>query len=125
MQALKNSLLALVALSLSFAANAQEFNNAGQQAKADLEAALDTLNSLRENIASEKIPLIREVSTLEDEVRQKEAELKRLRRLRDNSDLGLNRLREQVEANKAQNEYAAGLLDEFVRSFETLSLIQN
>ena len=119
MQALKNSLLALLALSLSFAAHAQEFNNAGQQAKADLEAALDTLNSLRENIASEKIPLIREVSTLEDEVRQKEAELKRLRRLRDNSDLGLNRLREQVEANKAQNEYAAGLLDEFVRSFET------
>ena len=119
MQAIKQSLIALVALTLSFAVHAQEFNAAGKQAKADLELALDNLNSLRERIATEKIPLIRDVSTLEDEVRQKDAELKRLRRLRDNSDLGLNRLREQVEANKAQNEYAAGLLDEFVRSFET------
>lgn len=98
---------------------AQNFSNASQKAEADLDAALDLLNSTRETIATEKIPLIREVSKLEDEVRQKDGELKRLRRLRDNSDVGLNRLRDQVEANKAQNEYAAGLLDEFVRSFET------
>ncbi len=119
MQTIKYTFLALTALTLSIAANAQEFNQAGVKAQADLDLALENLTSVRESIATEKIPLIREVSTLEDEVRQKDAELKRLRRLRDNSDLGLNRLREQVEANKAQNEYAAGLLDEFVRSFET------
>lgn len=119
MQAIKNSLLLLLTLVLSISAQAQEFDSASNQAKADLDLALKELNTVRENIATEKIPLLREVSTLEDEVRQKDAELKRLRRLRDNSDLGLNRLREQVEANKAQNEYAAGLLDEFVRSFET------
>jgi biopolymer transport protein ExbB len=119
MQTIKKTFIALTALTLSIAANAQEFNQAGEKAQADLDRALETLSSVRESIATEKIPLIREVSTLENEVRQKDAELKRLRRLRDNSDLGLNRLREQVEANKAQNEYAAGLLDEFVRSFET------
>ncbi|MGB0408852.1 MAG: MotA/TolQ/ExbB proton channel family protein [Opitutales bacterium] len=122
MHASLKSILALgiVALMLPLGATqAQSFQNASAQAEQDLQAALDELNATRDAIAKEKIPLIREVSALEDEVRQKTRELDRLRRLRDNSDLGLNRLREQVEGIKAQNEYAAGLLDEFVRSFET------
>jgi biopolymer transport protein ExbB len=100
-------------------AHGQSFASASNQANADLEAALTQLAEVRADIATAKIPLIREVSSLEDEVRKKTEELNQLRRLRDNSDLGLNRLREQVEAMEAQNEYAAGLLDEFVRSFET------
>jgi biopolymer transport protein ExbB len=121
MQATSKTLLALAlaALALPFAAHAQNFDAASKQANADLNAALTELTEVREAIATKKIPLIREVSTLEDEVRQQSAELERLRRLRDNSDLGLNRLREQVEAMQSQNEYAGGLLDEFVRSFET------
>ncbi|MGB0744225.1 MAG: MotA/TolQ/ExbB proton channel family protein [Opitutales bacterium] len=111
---------ALVAIALPFTgAQAQTFESASEQASQDLQNALNELNDIRGDIAKEKIPLIKEVSTLEDEVRQKSSELDRLRRLRDNSDLGLNRLREQVDAIKAQNEYAAGLLDEFVHSFET------
>ncbi len=110
----------IVALSLPLALlSAQSFQSASEKAEQDLKAAMSELNETRDTIAQEKIPLIREVSSLEDEVRQKSNELEHLRRLRDNSDLGLNRLREQVEAIKAQNEYAAGLLDEFVRSFET------
>jgi biopolymer transport protein ExbB len=97
----------------------QTFQDASVQATKDLQSALRELSSIRSGIAQEKIPLIREVSSLEDQVRQKSAELERLRRLRDNKDLGLNRLRDQVEAIKAQNEYTGGLLDEFVRSFET------
>jgi biopolymer transport protein ExbB len=121
MQALSKSLIALTLAALSLCANppAQTFDAASRQAKADLESALTELTQVREAIASEKIPLISEVSILENQVRQKSEELNRLRSLRDNSDLGLNRLRDQVEALKAQNEYAASLLDEFVRSFET------
>lgn len=99
--------------------SAQSFNSAGDQARKDLNDALTQLNEVRSVIAEEKIPLVRSVASLEDEVQQKRAELERLRRLRDNSDLGLNRLRDQVQGLKDQNEYAAGLLDEFVRSFET------
>ncbi len=121
MQALYKTLLAftMAALTLSFSLTAQTFEAASTQAKADLESALTELTQVRESIATEKIPLISEVSTLESQVRQKSDELNRLRSLRDNSDLGLNRLRDQVEALKSQNEYAASLLDEFVRSFET------
>lgn len=121
MQTSAKSLFAAAALfALPFAlAQGQSFPAASEQAKSDLKTALTELAETRGEIAAEKIPLIREVSSLEDSVRQKSDELDRLRRLRDNSDLGLNRLREQVEAIEAQNEYAAGLLDEFVRSFET------
>ncbi|MEC8190520.1 MAG: hypothetical protein VX033_04980, partial [Verrucomicrobiota bacterium] len=116
----KKLFLATVAtLSLFVNANAQSFDSASTQAKQDLDRALEELKMTRATIATDKIPLIRSVSTLESEVREKQSELDRLRRLRDNSDLGLNRLRDQVDAIQAQNEYAAGLLDEFVRSFET------
>ena len=106
-------------LTLQLGLSAQNFNAANAQAQRDLEKALTELNEVRETIATEKIPLIREVSSLEDKVRQKTAELDRLLRLRDNRDVGLNRLRDQVAAMEEQNNYAAGLLDEFVRSFET------
>lgn len=119
MQAISKTLLALALAALPCAAHAQTFDAASNQAKADLEASLSELSTVRDAIAAEKIPLISEVSKLEDDVRQKSDELNRLRRLRDNSDLGLNRLREQVEAIQSQNEYAGSLLDEFVRSFET------
>ena len=121
MQTLIKSFLVAVAGLLSFqpGVSAQSFNAANAQAQRDLEKALVELNEVRETIATEKIPLIREVSSLEDEVRQKTAELNRLLRLRDNRDVGLNRLRDQVAAMEEQNNYAAGLLDEFVRSFET------
>ena len=112
-------LAAIATLSLFVTANAQSFDSASAQAKQDLDSALEELRMTRETIATDKIPLIRSVSTLESEVREKQSELDRLRRLRDNSDLGLNRLRDQVDAIQAQNEYAASLLDEFVRSFET------
>ncbi len=109
----------LASLTLIFSAGqAQTFRAASNQAENDLRAALDELATTRDAIASEKIPLMREVAALEDQVQQKTAELARLQRLRDNRDLGLSRLRDQVEAIKDQNEYAAGLLDEFVGDFE-------
>jgi biopolymer transport protein ExbB len=120
----KSTIFAISALALPLilslvSASGQTFASASAQAKSDLDGALIELAATRDAIAEEKIPLIREVSSLEQNVQTKRAELDRLRRLRDNSDLGLNRLREQVEAIEAQNEYAAGLLNEFIGSFET------
>ncbi|MFU8848329.1 MAG: MotA/TolQ/ExbB proton channel family protein [Opitutales bacterium] len=108
-------LLALFASSLS----GNTFESARGIAEADLKASLAELASVRERITAEKIPLMRAVATVEDQVIQQKEALNRLRRARDNSDLGLNRLREQVSAMREQNTYAAGLLDEFARSFES------
>lgn len=113
----KTSLILLAFTSISL--SGQSYNSAKSQVSTDLESSLQDLTKTRDSIAEEKIPLIRSVAEIENEVIQKRSELERLRRLRDNSDLGLNRLRSQVSSIREQNEYAAGLLDEFVRSFET------
>ncbi|MGJ8638840.1 MAG: MotA/TolQ/ExbB proton channel family protein [Opitutaceae bacterium] len=123
MQTIKKPFLALVAAAafvLPFGhIHAQSISQASEQAQKDLIQANEELNETRSAITKEKLPLIVDVSKLEDEVRKQTAELNRLRRLRDNNDQSLIRLKEQVDASNAQNEYAAGLLDEFVRSFET------
>mgnify|MGYP000510059323 CR=1 FL=1 len=119
MQTFKRITLIAALAALSLSAYGQSFNTAAEKAGADLKASLAELAQVRSAITAEKIPLMTSVSSLEDEVIRKKEELDRLRRLRDNSDLGLNRLREQVDSMEEQNEYAAGLLDEFVRSFET------
>ncbi len=119
MHSLKTILFTLAGTALLASGHAQTFNAASGKAEADLKASLLELAEVRDAIAEEKIPLVKELARVEDEVIRKREELDRLRRLRDNSDLGLNRLRDQVESMNEQNDYAASLLDEFVRSFET------
>lgn len=113
------SLLLLIGLSGQFAFGQDSFEGASSKAQSDLEASLTELADVRQSIADEKIPLLNKVTTLEDDVRQNQRKVDRLLRLRDNNDMGLNRLRDQVKGLKEQNEYAASLLDEFVRTFET------
>jgi biopolymer transport protein ExbB len=98
---------------------AETLKKASEKANADLTQSLEELAELRTEIAKIKVPLINDVAELEGNVRQKQNKVDRLLRLRDNNDMGLNRLRDQVKALKEQNDYAASLLDEFVRTFET------
>lgn len=100
-------------------ASSQTFNSANDIAKEDLQQSLTELGTVRESIAKEKIPLLQEVTRLESKVEELTREQKRLLRLRDNNDLGLAQLQNLVKSLKDQNEYTAGLLDEFVRTFET------
>ena len=116
---MKRSFISLLLLASTSIATAQDFYVAYAVAQKDLQDSLAELNSVRESIAQEKVPLLRKIATLEGQVEEKMREQKRLLRQRDNSDIGLNQLRELVSSLKAQNEYTAGLLDEFVRTFET------
>ena len=99
--------------------SAQNFDSAHSKIEEDLQHSLRELSDVRETVAKEKIPLLQEVSSLENQVEELRREQKELMRLRDNKDLGLNQLRNLVKSLKDQNEYTAGLLDEFVRTFET------
>ena len=99
--------------------SAKTLSSASSVATTDLKTSLEELAEVRKNIATVKVPLINDVSQLESEVRQKQSKVDRLLRLRDNNDMSLNRLRDQVKALNAQNDYAASLLDEFVRTFES------
>lgn len=110
------SLIALWGLSSTLVCG-QPFQSAGAKAQSDLENALTELSEMRDLISNEKVPMIRKILALEDIVTEKSNKLSRLSRLRDNSDLQLNQLREQVKAIEAQNEYVTDLLDQFINSF--------
>ena len=113
------SLLLLIGLTSQMTFGQNSFEKANAKAKSDLEASLAELAEVRTSISDEKVPLLKEVTTLEEDVRINQRKVDRLLRLRDNNDMGLNRLRDQVKGLKDQNDYAASLLDEFVRTFET------
>ena len=113
------SLLLLIGLTSQMTFGQNSFEKANTKAKSDLETSLAELAEVRTSIADKKVPLLIEVMTLEEDVRINQRKVDRLLRLRDNNDMGLNRLRDQVKGLKDQNDYAASLLDEFVRTFET------
>lgn len=107
-------------LCFSFAGAAPEgFPAASAEVRADLEAALDQLSATRERIAAEQIELSREVNLLEDEVLAASREVERLERQVDNRTVGVNALTAEVESRRNEIEYITGLLNEFVRDFES------
>jgi biopolymer transport protein ExbB len=116
------SIIVILITSIGFCLSllgSETLSSASKKATSDLALSLEELAEVRKNIATVKVPLINGVAELESEVRQKQSKVDRLLRLRDNNDMGLNRLRDQVKGLNEQNDYAASLLDEFVRTFES------
>jgi biopolymer transport protein ExbB len=99
------------------AMQAQSLSQAISSVDNDLEAALKELAELRETIASERIPLVSEVDSLESTVLTLNSDLERQMRLRDNRELGLAQLQNEVNSRREEIEYVGGLLRDFVRGF--------
>lgn len=97
----------------------QSFESASSEFKLDLENSLSELAEIRKSIAKEKVPLLKRINKLEVDIREKSKKLDRALRFRDNRDMDLIKLKNSVKALNDQNDYAASLLDEFVRTFET------
>ncbi|TVR48561.1 MAG: hypothetical protein EA425_14030, partial [Puniceicoccaceae bacterium] len=116
---MKASLITLLALAAATTGFAQSFNQAAANASSDLQAALDELASLREQIADEKIPLSRELTQLENTVIQRRSEQRRVTTARDNRTVDLNALQAEVNARRDENSYLANLMGEYIRQFES------
>ena len=113
--ALTFALLCSVALG-----QAQTFEAAATSAKSDLDKALAELSALEKKIADEKIPLARELNTLESEVIAKRREHTEAKRLQDRKSVDLGKLKAEEKAFTDQNDYLRKtLLEEYIRRFET------
>lgn len=99
--------------------SAQSFDSASGQVQQDLKDALNELTQTRNTIAKEQIELSREVNKLEAEVIEKSRKIDRLQRQADNRAIGISALTEEVKSRRDEVEYISGLLNDFVRSFET------
>ena len=109
------SLLCSVALG-----QAQTFEEAAASAKSDLDKALAELSALEKKIADEKIPLARELNTLESEVIAKRREHADAKRLQDRKSVDLGKLKAGEKGFTDQNDYLRKtLLEEYIRRFET------
>ncbi len=109
------SLICSVAL-----AQAQTYQAAADSAKSDLDKALAELAALERKIADEKIPLARELNTLESDVIAKRREHVDAKRLQDRKAVDLGKLKTEEKAFSDQNDYLRKtLLEEYIRRFET------
>ena len=117
---MKQVALAFILLCSVALGQTQTFEAAEASAKSDLDKALAELSALEKRIADEKIPLARELNTLESEVIAKRREHTEAKRLQDRKSVDLGKLKAEEKAFTDQNDYLRKtLLEEYIRRFET------
>jgi len=109
----------IAAIAAGNLSTAQSFEQASATALKDLKTVEAELSTLRNRIADEKIPLSKELNRLENEVLAKRREAARVENVRDNRQVDLNALEDEVESREEQNTYVRSLLTEYIRAFRT------
>ena len=116
---IRNFISLIAAIAAGSLSTAQTFTEASVSAFEDLKDVQAELSALRNKIADEKIPLSKELNRIENEVLAKRREAARVENVRDNRQVDLNALENEVEARDEQNTYVRSLLTEYIRAFRT------
>ncbi len=99
---------------LTLAAQAQSLDMTSK-----LEQSLAELNRVRSGISDEKLPMVKELNGLEDEVLDVRLEYQQVIRQLDSRNLDLNNLRSEIKTRKDEKNYISNLLSEYTRNFQT------
>ena len=97
---------------------AQSFDQAVGTVDRDLSAALEELKQLNQQIAEEKLPLAKRVTTLENSVAEKREEIRQLRREGAEEASSLRSLEDDVRKQEEKIDSLGDQLDDFTRLFE-------
>jgi biopolymer transport protein ExbB len=97
----------------------EAMNRLSVSAEQELAKSIQDLNRLREQIATEKLPLAQELTTLEEKLAQLRRDYEKVTRLVDAGTLEITTIRAEMKARQDELTYIAGLLDEYARSFES------
>src|SRR5262245_19461700 len=84
----------------------------------DLEKSLTELKNLRASIEAEKVPLAKELSSLETRLRDLKGRQETGARSNDETGLEVGQLKEAARLREEEVTYVGNLLDEFARNFE-------
>jgi biopolymer transport protein ExbB len=84
-----------------------------------LARSISELNALREQVAAEKLPLSRELTSLEERVTSLRKENDRVSRLVAAGALEIASVKQEIKARQDELAYVGNLLDEYARNFET------
>jgi biopolymer transport protein ExbB len=85
----------------------------------DLEKSLRELEDLRASIEAEKVPLAKQLSSLESRLRELKGQQEGASRSSDEMGLEVGQLKEASRLRKEEVTYVSNLLDEFARNFES------
>ncbi len=84
-----------------------------------LENSLQELSKVREDIAVEKLPMVKGLNALEDELMDVRLEHQKVMRQLDSRNLDLNNLRSEIKSRQGEKSYISNLLGEYIRNFQT------
>ena len=84
-----------------------------------LERSLKELSNVRQAISKEKLPMVKGLNALEDEVMTVRLEHQKVMRQLDSRQLDVTNLKADIEKRKGEKSYISNLLGEYTRTFET------
>ena len=84
-----------------------------------LESSLAELSTIRKSIAKEKLPMVKGLNALEDDVIDVRLEHQKIMRQLDSRNLDLNNLRSDIKARKGEKNYISNLLIEYIRKLSS------
>jgi biopolymer transport protein ExbB len=97
----------------------QTMNQLSFSADKELSNSIQELNQLREQIATEKLPLAQELTASEDKLIQLRRDYEQVSRTVDAGNLELATIKSEMKARQDELAYIGNLLDEYARSFES------
>ncbi len=95
------------------------FEQAAKSVQHQLEESVSELNKLREQVASEKVPLSQKLDDLESELVKVRLEYQQTSRLLDSRALDLSNMRSEIKSRHEEATYLSNLLGEYTRNFES------
>jgi biopolymer transport protein ExbB len=90
-----------------------------RSAEQELAKSIAELNKLRGDIASEKLPLAQELTSLEEKLSELRRDHDKATRSVDAGTLELSAIKGRIKAHQDELAYVGNLLDEYARTFET------
>ena len=95
------------------------FTKAAEDIDQRLEASLQELSRLRQQIQDEKLPLSRRLSALEAELSAARGEYEQATREQNERGLALSNLKNEIESRRKETSYLSTLLGDYIRNFES------
>lgn len=94
-------------------------NQLSRSAADELARSIDQLNALREQIATEKLPLAQDLTASEESLAALRKDFEKATRLVDAGNLEITTIKAEMKARQDELAYVGNLLDEYARTFES------
>lgn len=107
------------ALAASAAARAQDLDALGAGASADLQKAMAELAAARKEVETERLPLARRLTELEQKLADRKTEFARAQRFQENQLVELNALKTEARKRGEDVKFVDSLLSEYGRAFRS------